>query len=302
MSEPRLPDLTRSFERHLRAENKSDRTIETYLEAVRLLEAFLAGRGVRLAEADRAHIEAFLADLLARWKPATAANRYRSLKVFYAWLRRKVRSRSSTGCLTGSRVAWPPRGRTSRTPRTPRAPLGARGRARGPAGWPPQPPPGRPVAVRRSRGSVVAMAGWLAHRAAVPGGPGGGWSAAGGGVADCQGPHRPLSGCHVIQRERPQTLPGMSTPAPGRLLAAAGRSWARPGGPQAAVRPCVEHRFGPTQAPGVPVDGRTIHSRWLCPPRGEWSGQAEWMRFARLIQRPVRVLGRPSVCAAFGGI
>ncbi len=86
MSEPRLPDLTRSFERHLRAENKSDRTIETYLEAVRLLETFLAGRNVRLADADRAHIEAFLADLLARWKPATAANRYRSLKVFYAWL------------------------------------------------------------------------------------------------------------------------------------------------------------------------------------------------------------------------
>src|SRR5215212_7834031 len=66
MSEPRLPDLTRSFERHLRAENKSDRTVETYLEAVRLIEAFLAD--------------------LARWKPATAANRYRSLKVFYAWL------------------------------------------------------------------------------------------------------------------------------------------------------------------------------------------------------------------------
>ena len=86
MSEPRLPDLARSFERHLRAENKSDRTVETYLEAVRLLKAFLARRGVDLAEADRAQIEAFLADLLARWKPATAANRYRSLKVFYAWL------------------------------------------------------------------------------------------------------------------------------------------------------------------------------------------------------------------------
>ena len=42
MSEPRLPDLARSFERHLRAENKSDRTIETYLEAVRLLQAYLA--------------------------------------------------------------------------------------------------------------------------------------------------------------------------------------------------------------------------------------------------------------------
>jgi hypothetical protein len=86
MSELRLPDLARSFERHLRAENKSDRTVETYLEAVRLLEAFLAGRGVGLAEADRSQIEAFLADLLARRKPATAANRYRSLKVFYAWL------------------------------------------------------------------------------------------------------------------------------------------------------------------------------------------------------------------------
>src|SRR5918994_2020500 len=86
MSEPRLPDLARSFERHLRAENKSDRTVETYLEAVRLLQADLARRGVGLAEADRAHIEAFLPDLLARWKPATAANRYRSLKVFYAWL------------------------------------------------------------------------------------------------------------------------------------------------------------------------------------------------------------------------
>jgi site-specific recombinase XerD len=86
MSEPRLPDLARSFERHLRAENKSDRTVGTYLEAVRPLQAFLTGRDVGLAEADRAHIEAFLAYLLARWKPATAANRYRSLKVFYAWL------------------------------------------------------------------------------------------------------------------------------------------------------------------------------------------------------------------------
>jgi hypothetical protein len=41
------------------AGNKSDRTVETYLEAVRLLEAFLARRGVGLAKADRAHIEAF---------------------------------------------------------------------------------------------------------------------------------------------------------------------------------------------------------------------------------------------------
>ena len=86
MSDARLPDLARSFARHLRAENKSDRTVETYLGAVRLLESFLARRSLGLAEADRAHSEALLADLLARWKPATAANRYRSLNVFYAWL------------------------------------------------------------------------------------------------------------------------------------------------------------------------------------------------------------------------
>jgi site-specific recombinase XerD len=69
-------DLPASFERHLRAENKSARTVETYLEAVQQLDAFLAVRGVDLAGARRADIEAYLAGLLARWKPATAANRY----------------------------------------------------------------------------------------------------------------------------------------------------------------------------------------------------------------------------------
>ena len=52
-SEARLPDMARSFERHLGAENKSDRTVETYLEAVRLLQAYLARRGVGLADAAR---------------------------------------------------------------------------------------------------------------------------------------------------------------------------------------------------------------------------------------------------------
>jgi site-specific recombinase XerD len=79
-------DLPASFERHLRAENKSARTVETYLDAVTQLAAFLTARGVDLAGARREDVEAFLAGLLARWKPATAANRYRALRVFYAWL------------------------------------------------------------------------------------------------------------------------------------------------------------------------------------------------------------------------
>ncbi len=83
---PSSVDLPASFERHLRAENKAARTVQTYLEAVTQLAAFLGARGVDLPGAGRTDIEAFLAGLLARWKPATAANRYRALRVFYAWL------------------------------------------------------------------------------------------------------------------------------------------------------------------------------------------------------------------------
>jgi hypothetical protein len=40
------PSLLRSFERHLRAENRSDQTVATYLIALRQAEAFLtAARG-----------------------------------------------------------------------------------------------------------------------------------------------------------------------------------------------------------------------------------------------------------------
>ena len=90
-------DLPASFERHLRAENKSARTVETYLEAVLQLDAFLPARGVDLAGARREDIEAYLAGLLARWKPATAANRYRALRVFYAWLEDEGRDHRRPG-------------------------------------------------------------------------------------------------------------------------------------------------------------------------------------------------------------
>ncbi|MQB01792.1 MAG: tyrosine-type recombinase/integrase [Actinobacteria bacterium] len=89
MPTPRVGEpgwFARSFERHLRAENKSDRTLETYLDAVRQLERFLAERGLGIDEAEREDIEAFLGRLLERWKPATAANRYRALRVLYRWL------------------------------------------------------------------------------------------------------------------------------------------------------------------------------------------------------------------------
>jgi integrase/recombinase XerD len=81
------PDrLLRSFERYLRATNRSERTVGNYLENLHQVEAFLRPRGVRLGDATRADLEDFLADLLARRSAATAATRYKVLRVLYRWL------------------------------------------------------------------------------------------------------------------------------------------------------------------------------------------------------------------------
>jgi hypothetical protein len=49
-------DLPTSFQRHLRAENKSVHTVETYLEAVQQLDAFLHTRAHRGAAAAAGHL------------------------------------------------------------------------------------------------------------------------------------------------------------------------------------------------------------------------------------------------------
>ena len=85
--DPAAPNpLLRSFERHLRAENRSAQTVATYLIALRQAEAFLAARGTTLAEAGRADLEAYLGDLLTRRAAATAATYYKVLKLLYQWL------------------------------------------------------------------------------------------------------------------------------------------------------------------------------------------------------------------------
>jgi integrase/recombinase XerC len=79
--------LNRSFRRTLEAENKSPRTIEAYTDAVRLLAAYcqVHGNPILAGELRREHIQSFIADQLARWKPATAHNRYRGLHAFFKW-------------------------------------------------------------------------------------------------------------------------------------------------------------------------------------------------------------------------
>jgi site-specific recombinase XerD len=69
------------------ARNLSPKTERTYLDAVRLFEAFLIHRGqaLTLSSIRREHVEAFIADQLRQFRPATAHNRYRSLQAFFRW-------------------------------------------------------------------------------------------------------------------------------------------------------------------------------------------------------------------------
>jgi site-specific recombinase XerD len=78
--------LLRSFERHLRALNRSDNTVDSYLESVRQAEAYLAAHGRTLTGAHRTDLEGFLAELLRQRSASTAATRHKALRVFYRWL------------------------------------------------------------------------------------------------------------------------------------------------------------------------------------------------------------------------
>src|SRR5687767_15329095 len=82
-----LEALSASFRRSLTAQNKAARTIQTYLEALGQLEAHLAAAGHSglVGEVRREHVEDYIAELVARFRPATAANRYKSLRVFFRW-------------------------------------------------------------------------------------------------------------------------------------------------------------------------------------------------------------------------
>lgn len=83
-----LRALVPSWVRHLRAANKAPRTIQSYEESALQFCTFLDERGLPTgAEAiQRQHVEAFLAHVLERWKPSTAAVRYRSLQQLFKWL------------------------------------------------------------------------------------------------------------------------------------------------------------------------------------------------------------------------
>ncbi len=77
-----------SFARHLRAENLSPLTVQTYREAARQLALFLAEKGMPqdVAKIKREHVEGYISHVLDMRRPATAANRFRSLQQFFKFL------------------------------------------------------------------------------------------------------------------------------------------------------------------------------------------------------------------------
>jgi site-specific recombinase XerD len=82
-----LANLIASWERSLRAANRSPKTIRAYGDSARLFERFLAEHGMptTVAKIGREHVEVFVEDQLARHKPTTASVRYRSLQQFFKW-------------------------------------------------------------------------------------------------------------------------------------------------------------------------------------------------------------------------
>ncbi len=83
-----LETLIPSWERSLRAGNKSVKTIRAYGDSGRLFEAFAREKmGVTAVDKmTRETVETFIEDQLARWKPTTASVRYRCLQQLFKWL------------------------------------------------------------------------------------------------------------------------------------------------------------------------------------------------------------------------
>ena len=80
--------LLDSFALHLKAQNKSERTIQSYIEGVTQFIEYLCSNGMPTypARINREYIESFMAHLLLKWKPATASNRFKSLQQYFKWM------------------------------------------------------------------------------------------------------------------------------------------------------------------------------------------------------------------------
>lgn len=83
-----LAALIPSFERSLRADGRSKRTVSDYVKAAHQLDDFLVEKGMPTdpTALTRDHIESFIVSELDRVKASTAASAYRRIQQFFRWL------------------------------------------------------------------------------------------------------------------------------------------------------------------------------------------------------------------------
>jgi len=83
-----LRSLLADWNIYLRATNKSPGTIKSYLRVGTSFVEYIEAQGMpsRASTVAREHVEAYLADMLTRVAPATAARHYRSLQQLFRWL------------------------------------------------------------------------------------------------------------------------------------------------------------------------------------------------------------------------
>ena len=86
MDRTTLSPLLCSFELHLRGRQPLRRHRRELPEEGPPGQAYLIAPGRTLMDARRSDLEAFVADLLARRAPATAASCQKALRVLYRWL------------------------------------------------------------------------------------------------------------------------------------------------------------------------------------------------------------------------
>jgi site-specific recombinase XerD len=83
-----LDRLIPSWERSLRAANRSPKTQRAYGDSARLFAEFLRDRGLpsEVEKLGREHVELFIEDQLSRHRASTASVRYRCLQQLFKWL------------------------------------------------------------------------------------------------------------------------------------------------------------------------------------------------------------------------
>jgi hypothetical protein len=103
-----LDDLIASWRCHMVAQRMSPATLSTYGTSVRQLATFLAERGMPTSPAaiTREHVESFITDLLERWKPTTAHNRYRAVGSFWLVDEDEIRTSPMDRGPTGGRLSF----------------------------------------------------------------------------------------------------------------------------------------------------------------------------------------------------